>query len=274
MWQIGAEGGLSDRSVRVGRLVLAPAERADVLGRPQLPVRRDVVVSDHRPPPPVVTPAPPLAPVMQSGSPSWGSSSRHPRATRGRSRGTVTCAAPSSPPLHRAERGAGRHRRLGADAATGWRGRRAQPQSGRIVGTVRGASLLHRLSQRASRTPVHVHLFTRSRSSGGCRFQTLTAPTSRQRPPASRTALQVTQPLALRHRTSWHPPADAKTEHGCRKDTVKVEVRALSRGSSGARFDLPHSMSAEGTLRSTTATSSREHRGQRHDAGRDSRRCS
>ena len=65
MWQIGAEGGLWDTPVRVSRLLLAPAERADVLvdftgladGRTQVkntPVR-----------PPVSNPAPPLPQVME-----------------------------------------------------------------------------------------------------------------------------------------------------------------------------------------------------------------
>ena len=65
MWQIGAEGGLWDRPARVGRLVLAPAERADVLVDFSSLSGETIVVSNHRPPPPVATPAPPLAPVMQ-----------------------------------------------------------------------------------------------------------------------------------------------------------------------------------------------------------------
>jgi spore coat protein A len=65
MWQIGAEGGLWDKPVPVTQLVLAPAERADVLvdfGRlagARLPVK------NHKPPKPVSTPAPPLTDVMQ-----------------------------------------------------------------------------------------------------------------------------------------------------------------------------------------------------------------
>jgi spore coat protein A len=65
MWQIGAEGGLWDVPVPVARLVLAPAERADVLvdfGRlagAMLPVK------NLNPPRPVATPAPPLPQVMQ-----------------------------------------------------------------------------------------------------------------------------------------------------------------------------------------------------------------
>jgi spore coat protein A len=65
MWQIGAEGGMWDRPVRAGRLVLAPAERADVLVDFSSLSGETIVVSNHRPPSPVTTPAPPLAPVMQ-----------------------------------------------------------------------------------------------------------------------------------------------------------------------------------------------------------------
>jgi spore coat protein A len=65
MWQIGAEGGMWDRPVPVARLVLAPAERADVvvdfsrLAGARLPMK------NLHPPKPVVTPAPPLTDVMQ-----------------------------------------------------------------------------------------------------------------------------------------------------------------------------------------------------------------
>jgi spore coat protein A len=64
-WQIGAEGGMWDIPIRTRRLVLAPAERADVLvdfsrfagGRP--------IMMNHRPPRPVSNPAPQLPQVMQ-----------------------------------------------------------------------------------------------------------------------------------------------------------------------------------------------------------------
>lgn len=65
MWQIGAEGGLWDIPVRVKRLVLAPAERADVLvdfgplAGARLPMK------NLNPPKPVSTPAPPLTQVME-----------------------------------------------------------------------------------------------------------------------------------------------------------------------------------------------------------------
>ena len=65
MWQIGAEGGLWDRPVPVRQLVLAPAERADVLvDFSHLPGDR-IVLTNHTPAPPVSTPAPPLRPVLQ-----------------------------------------------------------------------------------------------------------------------------------------------------------------------------------------------------------------
>ncbi len=65
MWQIGAEGGMWDRHVPVTHLVLAPAERADVLvdfggGR-----GKKLVLHNAAPLPPVSTPAPALRPVMQ-----------------------------------------------------------------------------------------------------------------------------------------------------------------------------------------------------------------
>jgi spore coat protein A, manganese oxidase len=65
MWQIGAEGGLWDKPVPVTRLVLAPAERADMvidfsrLAGAMLPVK------NLNPAKPVSTPAPPLTQVMQ-----------------------------------------------------------------------------------------------------------------------------------------------------------------------------------------------------------------
>ncbi len=65
MWQIGAEGGMWDQPVPVPQLVLAPAERADVLvDFSQLPART-THVKNSKPPSPVSNPAPPLAAVMQ-----------------------------------------------------------------------------------------------------------------------------------------------------------------------------------------------------------------
>ena len=64
-WQIGAEGGMWDTPVPVNELVLAPAERADVLvdfGR--FPGAR-LVMKNHNPRKPVTTPAPSLEQVMQ-----------------------------------------------------------------------------------------------------------------------------------------------------------------------------------------------------------------
>src|SRR6266508_148095 len=65
MWQIGAEGGLWDRPVPVTRLVLAPAERADVLVDFRRSPGQTLVMKNSPPPKPVVTPAPSLSHVMQ-----------------------------------------------------------------------------------------------------------------------------------------------------------------------------------------------------------------
>ena len=65
MWQIGAEGGMWDQPVPVKELVLAPAERADVLvDFSKFPGAR-LVVKNHNPKKPVSTPAPSLEQVMQ-----------------------------------------------------------------------------------------------------------------------------------------------------------------------------------------------------------------
>jgi spore coat protein A len=65
MWQIGAEGGMWDQPVPVTQLVLAPAERADVLvDFSQIPART-THIKNSKPPSPVSNPAPPLAAVMQ-----------------------------------------------------------------------------------------------------------------------------------------------------------------------------------------------------------------
>jgi spore coat protein A len=67
MWQIGAEGGMWDQPVPVTQLVLAPAERADVLvDFSQIPART-THIKNSKPPSPVSNPAPPLAAVMQIG---------------------------------------------------------------------------------------------------------------------------------------------------------------------------------------------------------------
>ncbi len=65
MWQIGAEGGLWDVPVPVRHLVLAPAERADVLVDFRRSPGQTLVLKNGSPPPPVATPAPSLATVMQ-----------------------------------------------------------------------------------------------------------------------------------------------------------------------------------------------------------------
>ncbi len=64
-WQIGAEGGLWDKPVPVRQLVLAPAERADLLVDFGKFAGQTLVLKNHRPPKPVSTPAPQLEQVMQ-----------------------------------------------------------------------------------------------------------------------------------------------------------------------------------------------------------------
>jgi spore coat protein A, manganese oxidase len=64
-WQIGAEGGMWDRPVLVDKLVLAPAERADVLVDFSRLSGQTLVLKNHKPPKPVATPAPSLEQVMQ-----------------------------------------------------------------------------------------------------------------------------------------------------------------------------------------------------------------
>ena len=69
MSQIGAEGGLWDASVPVTQLVLAPAERADVIVDFSTVAGQRLQISNHQPPRPitnrVATPAPNLTQVMQ-----------------------------------------------------------------------------------------------------------------------------------------------------------------------------------------------------------------
>ena len=65
MWQIGAEGGLFDVPVLVKQLVLAPAERADVLVDFTTFAGGTLVMKNHKPPRPASTPAPSLETVMQ-----------------------------------------------------------------------------------------------------------------------------------------------------------------------------------------------------------------
>ena len=65
IWQIGAEGGMWDRPVRMSRLVLTPAERADVIVDFRGFEGRRLIVRNRTPVAPVSTPAPPLPTVMQ-----------------------------------------------------------------------------------------------------------------------------------------------------------------------------------------------------------------
>lgn len=65
LWQIGAEGGLFDVPVPVRDLVLAPAERADVLVDFTRFAGSTLVMKNHRARRPVSNPAPSLESVMQ-----------------------------------------------------------------------------------------------------------------------------------------------------------------------------------------------------------------
>jgi spore coat protein A len=64
-WQIGAEGGLFDVRVPIGQLVLAPAERADLIVDFCKFAGSTIVMKNHRPPKPVANPAPALESVLQ-----------------------------------------------------------------------------------------------------------------------------------------------------------------------------------------------------------------
>ena len=65
MWQIGAEGGMWDRPVPVKSLVLAPAERADVLVDFGPLAGKTLALNNTKPPNPISNPAPSLPQVMQ-----------------------------------------------------------------------------------------------------------------------------------------------------------------------------------------------------------------
>jgi spore coat protein A len=65
LWQIGAEGGMWDKPVPVKNLVLAPAERADVIADFRPSPGQTLVMKNSKPRKPVSTPAPSLEQVMQ-----------------------------------------------------------------------------------------------------------------------------------------------------------------------------------------------------------------
>lgn len=65
MWQVGAEGGMWDQPVPVSRLVLAPAERADVLVDFSSLAGQTIQIKNTKPLRPVSTPAPSLTQVME-----------------------------------------------------------------------------------------------------------------------------------------------------------------------------------------------------------------
>jgi spore coat protein A, manganese oxidase len=64
-WQIGAEGGMWDIPVPVKNLVMAPAERADVLVDFSKFAGQTLVIKNHKPQKPVSNPAPQLPQVIQ-----------------------------------------------------------------------------------------------------------------------------------------------------------------------------------------------------------------
>lgn len=64
-WQIGSEGGLFATPVPVRRVCLAPAERADLVVDFAPAAGSRLPLQNLNPPPPVSTPAPSLAHVMQ-----------------------------------------------------------------------------------------------------------------------------------------------------------------------------------------------------------------
>jgi spore coat protein A len=65
MWQFGAEGGMWDRPTPIREVVLAPAERAELLVDFHGLAGQSVVLTNHRPPLGISTPAPPLPEIMQ-----------------------------------------------------------------------------------------------------------------------------------------------------------------------------------------------------------------
>jgi spore coat protein A len=65
LFQIGAEGGMWDKPVAVKQIVLAPAERADLLIDFSKMAGRTLTVGNSSPPKPVSNPAPSLPQVMQ-----------------------------------------------------------------------------------------------------------------------------------------------------------------------------------------------------------------
>jgi spore coat protein A len=65
MWQIGADGGMWDQPVAVKEIVLAPAERADLIIDFSTMAGRTFAVANTKPPKPISNPAPSLPQVMQ-----------------------------------------------------------------------------------------------------------------------------------------------------------------------------------------------------------------
>ena len=91
LWQIGAEGGMFDVPVPVKQLVLAPAERADVLVDFTKFAGSTLVMKNHRPRRPVSNPAPSL----ESGHADPGRHDRLSARARHRSRRPCPGARPT-----------------------------------------------------------------------------------------------------------------------------------------------------------------------------------
>ena len=90
MWQIGAEGGMLDRPVRMNQLVLTSAERADVIVDFRGLEGRTLIVRNTTPAAPVSTPAPAAADGHADPGRHVGDA---PRAARHPARPARSCGA-------------------------------------------------------------------------------------------------------------------------------------------------------------------------------------
>ena len=238
------------------RIVLAPAERADVLVDLSSAVGRD----DRGQQPsstaqPVTTPAPPLAPVMQIRvAPSRGVRHlRHPRKLSRRSAARSTCAVPS----HHRRSITLNEVRVDTD---GWELTLngvgfddAPPTERPRVGTVEDWYYINLTGDTHPMhvAPIHVP--------GGREGALRRRPLHRGGRPAARTAFQVA-PTPGPSRPDRCIPADP-TERGY-KDTVKANPGTFT--TIRARFDLPARRHCAADLRPPLPHP--RTRGQRHDA--------
>ena len=105
IWQIGAEGGMWDRPVPMSQLVMASAERADLIVDFRGLAGHTLHLTNSTPAAPVSTPAPPLAPGAADPGRAEGDRARprpHPRPAARRPRRAPARAGPH--PLHYAQR--------------------------------------------------------------------------------------------------------------------------------------------------------------------------